>query len=134
MFEGESRLDVGLQSRLIAFDDENIIAPGIDHLLGHIPLAKHGVTDHHFPSERKEPQHFQSGLVFVGFGVHANLGEHGFNGRSIRGNEMLAGHITVSTAAQGFTIDRDVLERVGRDAVSNPSRDDGFELWCVEAA
>lgn len=52
LFEGESRLNVGLQPRLVILHDQKIIATGTDHPLGQIPLAEHRIADHDLSRQR----------------------------------------------------------------------------------
>ena len=132
--EGESGLDVDLQSGLVVLHGQDGIAPGIDRLGRRIALAEHGIADHDFARERQDPQEFQSRFVFVGLGVHTHPGQYRARGRRVRGDQMLARHIAVPTAAERLAVDRDLLEGRRVEAAADPGREYGFEPGGIEAA
>ena len=70
--------------------------------------------------------------MFVGFGIDADLGEHGLDGRSLRRDQVMAGEFAIPTAPQRLAIDRDLREGGGVDAALNPPREDRFELLGIE--
>ena len=53
-----------------------VVAPGIDDVRGHIPLAEHGIAGHRLSRRGQDAEPFQGGLVPVRRGIDADLGEH----------------------------------------------------------
>jgi hypothetical protein len=119
--KGEPAFGVDYQGGLIVLRHEDVIAPGLDHLLNQISLTEHRIARHHFARQGYDPQQFQRGLVFVGLGIDADLGQHRLNSRRERGDQVLSGYLAVAAPAQGLAVDRDVVERGGLDAPLDPA-------------
>ena len=132
VLEGEGGLDVHLQRLLVVLHHQQVIAPGIDDLRGQVPLAEQGVADHHLSRHGQNAEEFQSGLVFVRLGVHADLGEDGLGVRGEGGHQVDAGHVAVAGAAQGLAVEGQVFG-VGRvDPGGHPAGEDGLDGVGVE--
>jgi hypothetical protein len=80
----------------------------------------------------------QGRLVFVGLGSDTDLGEDGAVLVGVSGQQVMAGHRAVATAAQGLAIQRDGLRvRVcggRRQARGDPARQGNFKGRGVEGA
>src|SRR5271156_7198721 len=63
---GEGHLDVVEKRRLILFDEHQVVAPRIDHLLTEIALAEHGVTGDQSPFENQTLEQPKGCFVLVG--------------------------------------------------------------------
>ena len=132
VLEGEGGLDVHLQRLLVVLHHQQVIAPGIDDLRGQVPLAEQGVADHHLSRHGQNAEEFQSGLVFVRLGVHADLGEDGLGVRGEGGHQVDAGHVAVAGAAEGLAVEGHVLG-VGRvEAGGDPAGEGGLDGGGVE--
>ena len=132
VLEGESGPDVHLQRLLVVLHHEQVIPALADDLLGQVPLAEHGIADHHLAGHGQNAEEFQGRLVLVGFGIDADLGEDGLGVRGEGGHQVDAGHVAVARAAQGLAVEGDVLG-VGRvEAGGHPAGEDGFDGVGVE--
>ena len=54
------------ERRLVVFDEHQVVAPSIDHLLAEIALAKHGITSHQAPFQDQTLQQPKGCFVLVG--------------------------------------------------------------------
>ena len=63
---GEGRLDIMEQRRLVRFDKPQIMAAGIQDLLGQIALAEDGITGDEAPLEKEGLEQSEGRLVLVG--------------------------------------------------------------------
>jgi hypothetical protein len=105
---GECRHDVLAKCRLILFHGQDVIASSIDHFRANIAVREHSVSCDNFALERQYPQEFQRGLVFVGLGIHPELGQDRFDIRGKGGHEMHSGRAAVATPPGGLTVDGDM--------------------------
>ena len=88
--KSEADSDVPFQPQLVALDREQVVAPLLDNLGTHVPLTEQGVAQNDAALDRQDAQQLQGGLVFVGLGVHAYLGENGFLFMSVGRHEVVA--------------------------------------------
>jgi hypothetical protein len=105
--KAEPRSYVSFQALLVTLDHEQVIAPLLDDLRAQVALAEHGIAQNNMASERQDAQQFQRGFMLVGLGVNADLGENRLMLMSVGGNEMVTRRLTVATAPQRLTVERD---------------------------
>lgn len=131
-FIRQTRTYVSDQRWLVVLGEKNVVAP-LGHDLGtDVALAEHGVAAEEVAADRQNPQQLQGGLVLVGLGVHADLGEDGLDVRRVGGDEVLTGRIAVMAAAGGLAVEGDVEFFVGWQAGGDPARQGGFKGDDVE--
>ena len=80
---GEGHLDVVEERWLVVFDEHEIVAPGIDHLLTKIALAEHGITGDQAPFEHQILEQPEGCFVFVGL-LFAAVGDNRLRERQTR--------------------------------------------------
>lgn len=95
----QARLDVDHQRRLIVLDREDIVAALVEDLPAQVALAEEGVAREDAAADGHNPQQLQGRFVFVGLGIDPHLRQHGGGRDGVSGDEVLAGHHAVSTAA-----------------------------------
>lgn len=108
----------------------------LDNLGTHVPLTEQGVAQNDAALDRQDAQQLQGGLVFVGLGVHAYLGENGFLFMSVGRHEVVARQVAIAAATQGFAVEGNWLcvGVVGRwDAGSDPAGQGCLEGVHVES-
>lgn len=112
--EVEPRGDVSLQAQLIAFDREEVVPFTLDYLRTQVTLAEHGIAKDDMALDRQNAEQFESGLVFVGLGIHPYLPEDSplLMGKS--GHQVVARRVAIVAATQVLAVERDRLLGVAR--------------------
>jgi hypothetical protein len=93
----------------------------VDDRRTNIALAKQGVADEQVAPHRQDAQQLQGGLVLIGLGIDAQLGQHGLGLRPIGRNQVLSGHVAVAAAASGLAVQGDGHPRTLRQAGGDPA-------------
>src|SRR5262249_3503491 len=86
-------LDLGPQLGLVVLDDQDVIAPVVEDLPGHVSVGEQGVARRHLAAQGQHPQQLQGGLVLVGPGSDAQLGDDGGGGGHVGGQQVDAGGV-----------------------------------------
>src|SRR5262249_13195209 len=123
----QTRLDVDGQRRLIFLDPEDGVAPPINDLLAEVALAEEGVACDDAASDGHNAQQLQGRLVFVGLGIDPHLRQHGGGLDGVSGDEVMAGHRTVSTATQGLAVQGEDGRLLVGEAAGDPACQGGLE-------
>ena len=96
--ERQPRCYVYRPTRLVVLDDAKVVATAVDALLAEVTLAEGGVARDNAAPPRQDAQPFQGGLVLVGLGINAQLGQDGGGGGRGGGDKVVAGHVAVPAA------------------------------------
>ena len=71
----KKQTDVIVQGFLIALQGQRIFSPLVQHLLGQLPLAVHGIGRHHHAGQGQHFQELGHCGNFVGLAVDGQLGQ-----------------------------------------------------------
>ena len=96
---------VGGQTFLVVLDREEVVPTLADDLRADVLLAEHRVAGDDPALQRQHAEQLQGGLVLVGRGLDAQLGEHGPGGRGVGGQQVGARDLAVPAAAGGLAVD-----------------------------
>jgi hypothetical protein len=133
VFPTQTRLDIDRQRRLIVLDREDIIAAVVEDLLAKVALAEDGVAGDDAAAHGQNAQQLQGRFVFVGLGIDAHLRQHGGGTDGVGGDQVMAGHRVVSTAAQGLAVQCDDGRLLVGQAVGDPACQGGLEGDDIES-
>jgi hypothetical protein len=89
---------------LVVFDEQEVIAALFVDGGRHVAVGEHGVTGYHLALQRQDAQEDQSGLVFVGLGIDAQLLDGGCGGGDEGGQQVDAGGVARCRAAEGLAV------------------------------
>ena len=105
----EPRTYVSRQRRLVVLDREEVVAAALDDLRANVALAKHRVAGEDLAPSGQDAQQFLGRFVFVGLGIHSDLGQDGLGRRAVGGHEVLSRHFPVTTASRRLAVQGDGL-------------------------
>jgi hypothetical protein len=124
--------DLSLQLRLVVLDEQQVIAAAIADSLGYIPVREHGIAADQFALHGQDAQQTQGGLVFVGFGIDAELPQHGGVVGGEGGQQVDTGNFAVAAALERLAVQGYRLDR--RRASLHPDTQDGLEGLQVDGS
>jgi len=119
---------------LVVLDGQDVIAAAGDDLGAEVALAEEGVASDDAAPQRQDAQQLQSGLVLVGLGIDAHLGQDGLGVGGIGSNEVLAGGLTVLATTHGLAVQGDDHPLARGQAVADPAAEGGLEGGDVQGA
>jgi hypothetical protein len=130
---GESGRDVGPKCRLVLLDGQDVVPTPLKDFRADVAVREHGVAGDDLVLHRQHPQQFQRGLVFVGLGVHPQLGHDGSDVGGKGGDQVNPGRLAVTTAACGLAVEGEVRGVIRTEPPLNPLTDTRLEVRDVDA-
>ncbi len=112
---GKDGRDVRPQRRLVRLDRPHVVASPAEHLRADVAVREHDVAGDDLALQGQHPQEFQCRFVFVGLGIHAELGQDRFDVRGRNGHQVDPGRVAIATAPMRSC-------RRGRGAGRRPAR------------